>query len=145
MFKENFIRLCNKKNESPSSVCVKIGITPATYSCWTDKSVPRKATLMKIANYFNVTVEELLEEEKKPILLNGVDNFVITPKERRVVTAYRDHPELQPVIDKILDIPLEENDEIYVAAESDRVNVEKEVISEDLARRLIEAPAKDKL
>lgn len=62
MFKTNFINLCNRKGESPSHVCKEVGITPATFSCWTDESVPRKATLMRIADYFGVTVESLTEE-----------------------------------------------------------------------------------
>ena len=37
------------------------------YSCWTDKSVPRKATLMKLADYFGVTVEDLLAEDPAQI------------------------------------------------------------------------------
>ena len=60
MFKENFIRLCNERGEFPSVVCKNIGITPAAFSKWTDESVPRKATLMRIADYFNVTVDQLL-------------------------------------------------------------------------------------
>ncbi|MBE6693416.1 MAG: LexA family transcriptional regulator [Ruminococcaceae bacterium] len=65
MFKQNFIRLCNQKGESPSAVCIKVGITPATFSCWTDESVPRKATLMRIADYFGVSVNYLLGTEKE--------------------------------------------------------------------------------
>lgn len=60
MFKENFIRLCNQKGESPSSVCRKVGIAPATFSCWTSESVPRKATLLRIADYFGVSVSFLV-------------------------------------------------------------------------------------
>ena len=60
MFKQNFIRLCNQKGESPSYVCRQVGITPATYSLWTDRSVPRKATLTRIADYFGVTVDDLI-------------------------------------------------------------------------------------
>ena len=69
MFKENFIRLCNQKGESPSSVCRNVGIAPATFSCWTSESVPRKATLIKISDYLGVSVEELLSDpkEKDPI------------------------------------------------------------------------------
>ena len=69
MFKENFIRLCNQKGESPSSVCRNIGIAPATFSCWTNESVPRQSTLLKIAEYFGVTVEDLLfhKKERSPI------------------------------------------------------------------------------
>ena len=61
-FKENFIKLCNQRNESPTSVCKKVNITAATFSCWTDESVPRKATLMRIADYFGITVDDLLAE-----------------------------------------------------------------------------------
>lgn len=71
MFKEIFIRLCNQKGESPSSVCRKVGIAPATFSCWTSESVPRKATLMRIADYFGVTVSYLLGvvDDPDPIAL----------------------------------------------------------------------------
>ena len=60
MFKENFIRLCNERGEFPSAVCKKIGITPAAFSKWTDDSIPRQATLMRIADYFGVTTSDLL-------------------------------------------------------------------------------------
>lgn len=60
MFKENFIRLCNERGEFPSVVCKQVGITPAAFSKWTDESVPRRATLMRIADYFGVSVDDLL-------------------------------------------------------------------------------------
>lgn len=63
MFKKNFIKFCVSKGESPSSVCRKVGIAPATYSCWTEESVPRKTTLYKIADYLGVTVEQLLADD----------------------------------------------------------------------------------
>ncbi len=64
MFKEIFIKLCNQKGVSPSAVCREVGITPATFSCWTDESVPRKATLMRISEYFNVSVDYLLGKDE---------------------------------------------------------------------------------
>ena len=66
MFKENFIRLCNQRGVAPTVVCKEIGLSDAVYSKWTDKSIPRRATLMKIADYFGVTVDDLLNEEKAP-------------------------------------------------------------------------------
>ena len=66
MFKENFIRLCNQKGVAPTVVCKEIGLSDAVYSKWTDESVPRRATLMKIADYFSVTVDDLLRDEKTP-------------------------------------------------------------------------------
>lgn len=73
MFKEIFIRLCNQKGESPSSVCRKVGIAPATFSCWTSESVPRKATLMRIADYFGVSVSYLLGVVDDPDPVSLVD------------------------------------------------------------------------
>lgn len=67
MFKKIFISLCNEQRESPSAVCKKVGITPATFSGWNDNTIPRQATLMRIADYFGVTVEYLLgSEEEQP-------------------------------------------------------------------------------
>lgn len=60
MFKETFIRLCNERGVAPTAVCAEIGLSNATFSCWTETSVPRKATLMKIADYFGVSVDYLL-------------------------------------------------------------------------------------
>ena len=64
MFKDNFIRLCNDNNVSPSKVCTSVGLSNAAFSCWTETSVPRKATLLKIADYFGVPVEALTENQK---------------------------------------------------------------------------------
>ena len=66
MFKENFIRLCNERGEFPSVVCKKIGITAAAFSKWTDESVPRRATLMRIADYFGVSTSYLLGTTDDP-------------------------------------------------------------------------------
>ena len=63
MFKKNFIRHCALRNESPSSVCKKIGISPAAFSQWSDDTIPRKITQQNAADYFGVTVDDLLAEE----------------------------------------------------------------------------------
>lgn len=66
MFKEKFIRLCNDRGEYPSAVCKKIGITPSAFSQWTDDTIPRRATLIKIADYFGVSVAYLLDVTDDP-------------------------------------------------------------------------------
>lgn len=63
MFKKNFIKLCNEKGVAPTVVCNEIGLSSATFSCWTDESVPRKTTLYKLADYFGVSVDYLLGNE----------------------------------------------------------------------------------
>lgn len=77
MFKETFIRLCNEKGVAPTVVCKAIGLSDAAFSKWTSESVPRQATLMRISDYFGVSVDYLLgnvsldlqhfsEKEKEP-------------------------------------------------------------------------------
>lgn len=65
MFKENFIRLCNKIGKSPTAVCKDLDLSNSVYTQWTETSVPRKATLMKIADYFNVSVETLIKDDNE--------------------------------------------------------------------------------
>lgn len=60
MFKEIFIRLCNEKGVAPTVVCKSVGLSDAAFSKWTDESVPRRATLVRIADYFGVSVDYLL-------------------------------------------------------------------------------------
>lgn len=62
MFWENFVLLCNKKNISPSAACTDLGFSTTMASKWKDGAKPRSTTLSKIADYFGVTVDELLSD-----------------------------------------------------------------------------------
>lgn len=86
MFKKNFIRLCTLKDESPTSVCKKIGITAAAFSQWNDNTIPRKITQQKIADYFGITVEELLSEDDTAISFN-VNNGIIGNENKNNVVS----------------------------------------------------------
>lgn len=59
VFKENFTRICAKKGLSPTAVCLDVGISKSNYSNWNDNSIPRKTTLIKIADRLNVDISEL--------------------------------------------------------------------------------------
>ena len=74
MFKNNFIKLCAERGESPSSVCKKIGISSAAFSQWSDDTIPRKVTQLKAADYFGVTVDALLSDSAEPKLANELDS-----------------------------------------------------------------------
>ena len=65
MFKQNFIKICAERGVAPTSVLRQIGLSNATFSCWTDESIPRQTTLKKIADYFGITVEELLRSDEE--------------------------------------------------------------------------------
>ena len=65
MFFQNFLRLCNSVNKKPSSVALDLGIAKSTVSRWKEGSAPHPAPLQKLADYFNVPVESLTEEQKE--------------------------------------------------------------------------------
>ncbi len=64
-FSENFVRLCNKAGKSPSAVALEIGIQKPTVTRWSNGSTPRDATLIKVADYFGISTQELVGETKK--------------------------------------------------------------------------------
>lgn len=76
MFKKIFIDLCNKKGVAPTKACTDNGLSNAAFSKWTDESVPRRATLQRMADYFGVSVDLLLgkTEQKEKSTAEAVDN-----------------------------------------------------------------------
>lgn len=69
MFYDNFVRLCNRVNKSQSSVANEIGLSRASVNGWKNGKKPTDATTIKLADYFGVSVDELIgnaENEKKP-------------------------------------------------------------------------------
>ena len=61
MFYINYVALCNKIGKSPSAVAEEMGFMRSVVTRWS-----RQATLQKVADYFGITVDELLGKEKQP-------------------------------------------------------------------------------
>lgn len=60
MFWEMLVKLCKRKNVSPNAVAKKIGISNATCTKWKSGVIPNGETLIKLANYFDCSVDYLL-------------------------------------------------------------------------------------
>ena len=67
MFKQNFINICIERGVAPTAVLKQIGLSNATFTCWTEDSVPRQTTLTKIADYFGITPEDLLRDHAEKV------------------------------------------------------------------------------
>lgn len=65
MFFENFDRYCKRKGKTNSEVATAIGLDPSSCTGWRKGSIPRNGTLKKLADYFGVTVDDLLADNKK--------------------------------------------------------------------------------
>ena len=57
MFYEKFLDLCVARNISPSAAAQDAGFSNAAATDWKNGAKPRKANLIKLAKYFNVSVE----------------------------------------------------------------------------------------
>lgn len=61
MFYDNFVALCASVDKTPAYVGRELGIDKSTISCWkARKTKPSDVNAQKIADYFGVTVEELM-------------------------------------------------------------------------------------
>jgi transcriptional regulator with XRE-family HTH domain len=71
VFYDNYLRLCIKNHVSPTGAALDIGISKPSVNRWKNGATPTDATLLRIADYFGVTVAELLENKEKPTPENG--------------------------------------------------------------------------
>ena len=59
MFYDEFLRLCVERGEAPTTVAKKVGVDKSAATRWSKGAVPRGATLVRLANYFGVSVGQL--------------------------------------------------------------------------------------
>ena len=79
MFWENYVRLCNKINSKPNPIAKKLGISSGTVTNWKKGTMPQSGQLQKIADFFNVSIDYLLEKEKTP---EETSNAIILENQR---------------------------------------------------------------
>lgn len=79
MFWDNFLLLCDRAGKSPNAVAAEIGFkSSGTVTGWKDGTIPYERNLKKIADYFGVTVDYLLNAEKESpisVAADGVDKL----------------------------------------------------------------------
>ena len=62
MFFDNFVIQCNRKGKSPTACALEMGYHRSEVSRWGKGVTPRKANLIKMAEYFGCSVEDLTQE-----------------------------------------------------------------------------------
>ena len=71
MFFDNFVRLCEQKGVKPSRALTEAGVPKSAYSYWRTEAgagndaKPTNQTAVKLAQYFNVTVDYLFTGNQK--------------------------------------------------------------------------------
>ena len=64
MFWQIFSTLCTNNGTSPTAVVRELGISSGSITHWKNGKVPHHEKLIKIANYFNVSIDYLLGKEE---------------------------------------------------------------------------------
>lgn len=65
VFYDRLLILCAERGVSLSRAAKDIGLSNAAASGWADGSIPRDTTIVKLANYFNVSPGYMRGEEQK--------------------------------------------------------------------------------
>lgn len=88
-FYDNFIELCNVYGTYPSRVAEDIGLTKSAVTKWKNRgTTPTDVVLYKIADYFNISVDELLNgKQKEPAEADSELD--------EILQAVRDNPSLK--------------------------------------------------
>lgn len=90
MFFDIFSELCDKKGVSCKRAAEDIGLSNSITTKWKKTgATPSGKTLNKIANYFGVSISELLGKEEK---VNSPSEFVLTEGEKKLILLFRKLP-----------------------------------------------------
>ena len=79
-FYDNYLRKCNAKGVSPSRAAIEAGTTKTSVNRWKFGSMPSDATLLKLADYFECPVSELIGfENAEPAPEEGSGRYGLSP------------------------------------------------------------------
>ena len=65
MFWEIYTELCKSKNLTPSAVAQNIGLSNAIPTKWKNGALPKSEILLKLAEYFDCSIDYLLKGKEK--------------------------------------------------------------------------------
>ena len=66
MFWDNFLFYCNQKGVAPNVAAQSVGIkSSGTVTGWKNGAMPRPGVLSKLAQYFEISVSDLVSDEQK--------------------------------------------------------------------------------
>lgn len=62
-FYEKYLMLCDKNKKTPSGAALEMGLSKTTVNRWKNGGGITDATILKVANYFEIPKEELTNKE----------------------------------------------------------------------------------
>jgi transcriptional regulator with XRE-family HTH domain len=98
MFWNVFLTLCEQNKKTPTGVITELSISRGSVTHWKSGKVPQHSTLLKLADYFGVSVDYLLGKEEQT-KQNTPDEPKLTEGEKMLLDLFRRIPEdKQPLV-----------------------------------------------
>lgn len=91
-FYKNFVSLCNSVGKSPTAVILEIGLERSSVTRWKKGGLPSDATALRIADYFKITVSELMGDEESPVENDEASLQPLAPHELELLNYIRSQP-----------------------------------------------------
>lgn len=116
MFWTIFSQLCDNINKKPNPVAAELKISSGTVTLWKNGSIPRSEYLIKLADYFGVSIDYLLgrPERSEPAVPE------LDPEYREILDLYQDlTPEQQEHIKITMQVFLAANDKKAIEKKKD--------------------------
>jgi len=63
VFYDNYLKICEERGVAPTRVLVDLGISKSAISNWKNGGEPSNRTKKAIADYFGITVRQLMDGE----------------------------------------------------------------------------------
>lgn len=91
MFWDQFIKLCDEHDIKPNPLAKELGISSGILTRWKSGSLPNTDTLIKISNYFDVSIDYLIYGEKTHVEMQKYDNSILVTDKNEclLIQSYR--------------------------------------------------------
>ena len=87
MFYDRYKELCRLNGTTPTRAANEIGLSNSITTKWKKTgAMPDGGTLVRVADYFGITVDELLGKEKQPTTGSG---YELSEDEADIIRMYR--------------------------------------------------------
>lgn len=111
VFAHNLSNYTNLSNKTKSEIAKAIGSLPSAYTSWIQGiSLPRMDKIQALADYFNVSITDLLDEHKEE------PNY--SERNSSIANAVRKDSRLSEMVDKLIKLSAEDRDTVYTVINS---------------------------
>lgn len=158
---KNLLYYRKKKGYTQIKLAELLGVTSAAISNWEKGANSIDIdTLVKACNIFGATLNDMYgiyfdkeddsETKKNPITIKGKEltarDLLFSDHERNLITAYRENPNMQEAVDRLLGIDQEETEIVFKAAQSkNNTQYGYTRVPKSVMKKLREAPEADEI